>query len=92
MCSHCPIKCVAGEWQGLSLARHFLSFARSGRQQHDDGGAQTALGGVVRRLNIGDVGEGPERGQSFRRFFASRACAAAVSRPSPVRATATTAL
>jgi hypothetical protein len=35
MRSHRPIKCVAGKWYGLSLARHFLSFARSGRRHHN---------------------------------------------------------
>jgi hypothetical protein len=29
MRSHRPVKCVAGEWHGVSLDLHFLSFARS---------------------------------------------------------------
>src|SRR6266508_3097137 len=38
-----------------------LGASAEGELAVDDSGAQTALGGVVRRLNVGDVGERPER-------------------------------
>jgi len=47
--------------QPFDRAFPLLGAAAEGELAVDDGGAQAALGGVVRRLHVGNVGERPER-------------------------------
>jgi hypothetical protein len=63
---------VDGE-QALDRAFAALRPAAEGELAVDDSGAQAALGGVVGRLDVGDVGERPERRPELQEVLRERA-------------------
>ena len=58
--------------QPFDRAFPLLGAAAEGELAVDDGGAQAALGSVVRRLDVGDVGERPERGPELQEVLRER--------------------
>ena len=83
-----PAGLVDGE-QPFDRAFPTLGTAAERELAVDDGGAQPALGSVVGRLDIGNVGERPERGLELEQVLGERAH---VPLPTPAIAPADTRL